>query len=187
MGPAVEGAPQIDPASPALLDDPVGFFFAEHTRQRQLFNGLERLAAAERFDSGLATEVLAFLRGDLPLHKLYEEDLFSLMRLKSPPEDAIEEALSALSAEHAAADRLIGLVIAGLEAAVRSPRPIATQPGLSEAMADFVLSERRHLALENSIVLPLARRRLRAKDLAALSARMAARRAATPARGCGGR
>ena len=53
-------------------------------------------------------------------------------------------------------------------------------------MFDFARNERRHLALENSVVLPLARRRLSAEDLAGLSARLTARHGAAPASEAGG-
>ena len=44
------------------------------------------------------------------------------------------------------------------------------------AMIDFARNERRHLALENSVVLPLARLRLSPEDLIRLSARLLRRR-----------
>ena len=40
---------------------------------------------------------------------------------------------------------------------------------------DYAYGERRHLALENAVLLPLARRRLKAKDLEALAASLTAR------------
>jgi hemerythrin-like domain-containing protein len=160
MAAAVNQPPLIEPAPPALLSDPLGFFFAEHFRQRRLCNLMEQLANAAALDRDLTSGILAFLQDDMVLHvQDEEEDLFPLMRRRCPPEDEIERVLSALTAEHAGDRHLSGLVVEGLR----------------EAMVDFARNERRHLALENSIVLPLARLRLTEDDLAMLSACMTRR------------
>ncbi|GAB4359394.1 MAG: hemerythrin domain-containing protein [Kiloniellaceae bacterium] len=177
MSPALKSPPQIEPASTALLSDPLNFFFAEHFRQRKLCNLIEQMALAETLDPLLAAEVLAFLQNDMALHVQDEEqDLFPLMRQRCPREDEIERVLSALTAEHAGDRHLAGIVINGLETALRDSQPVAAQAGLREAMIDFARNERRHLALENSVVLPLARLRLTVDDLLALSARLLERR-----------
>jgi len=185
MNAAQRRQPQIEPASPALLGDPLDFFFAEHFRQRKLCNLIEELALAEVFDTRLAVEVVAFLRHDMALHvQDEEEDLFPLVRQRCAPQDEIERVISALAAEHAGDRHLADIVIEGLQAALREGTAVAAQAGLREAMIDFARNERRHLALENSVVLPLARLRLTAADLAELSARMMARRdAAAPESG----
>ena len=177
MNAARKSPSQIEPASVALLSDPLDFFFAEHFRQRKLCNLIEQMAQADRLDPLLAAEVLAFLQHDTVLHVLDEEqDLFPLMRRRCPPEDEIERVLSALTAEHAGDRHLAGIVIEGLQTALRESQAIAAQPGLREAMVDFARHERRHLALENSVVLPLARLRLTPDDLAQLSVRLLRRR-----------
>lgn len=177
MSPALKSPSQIEPASVGLLSDPLDFFFAEHFRQRKLCNLVEQMALAEALDPLLAKEVLAFLRHDMVLHVQDEEqDLFPLMRQRCPSEDEIERVLSALTAEHAGDRHLAGIVIEGIETALRDSQAIAAQDGLREAMIDFARNERRHLALENSVVLPLARLRLTPDDLQQLSARLLERR-----------
>lgn len=177
MNAALRSPPQIEPASAALLSDPLDFFFAEHFRQRKLCNLIEEMALAETLDWTLTAEVLDFLRNDAVLHvQDEEEDLFPLMRERCPPEDEIERVLSALTAEHAGDRHLADLVIEGLEKALAEAQPPSAFPGLREAMIDFARNERRHLALENSVVLPLARRRLLPDDLVRLSARLLRRR-----------
>ena len=174
-----KGKPQIEPASTALLSDPLDFFFAEHFRQRTLCNFIEELALGETLNRELTVEVLEFLRRDMALHvQDEEEDLFPLMRLRCPPEDEIERVLSALSAEHAGDRHLGDIVRAGLATALAEGRAPGVYPELREAMIDFAGNERRHLALENSVVLPLAHLRLTAEDLAQLSARLLHRRRA---------
>jgi hemerythrin-like domain-containing protein len=182
-GPPPPEERRIEPISPALLGDPLDFFFAEHFRQRELCNLLEGMARADRLDRGLATEIVTFLRHDLVLHvQDEEEDLYPMMRRRCPPEDEIERVFTALTAEHAGGRQLAERMSAGLEAALREGQPIAAQAELREAMVEFAHSERRHLALENAVVLPLARRRLTPKDLEAMAARMRARRAPEPVR-----
>ncbi len=174
---------RIEPSAPALLSNPLDFFFAEHFRQRSLCNLLEEMARTDHLDRNLAVEVIAFLCHDLGLHvQDEEEDLYPLMRQRCPPEDEIERVFTALTAEHAGGRKLAERMVAGLEAVLRDGVPLAAQPGLREAVLEFARSERRHLALENSVVLPLARRRLQAKDLEAMAARMRARRTAPAAR-----
>lgn len=131
-------------------------FFTEHFRQRQLFGCIERVAAARNLDRGLVGEMLDFLRNDISLHLLDEEDtLFLLMRQRCPSEEDIEQVLSALPTERTGSRDLAVLVIAGLEMALAEARPIAAQSSLRKAMINFVRRERRHLALENSIMLLL--------------------------------
>jgi hemerythrin-like domain-containing protein len=183
---AIAGRPSIEAASSTLLSDPLDFLFAEHFRHRKLCNLLEELALATRQQTplagevlALAREVLAFLCHDMEVHVQDEElDLFPLLRLRSVPEDGSERVLSALAAEHAGDRHLANLVISGLQRVLAEGRPRAQQTGLREAMIDLARNERRHLALENAIVLPLARRRLEKADLAELSARMMRRREA---------
>lgn len=177
MNAALRRQPHIEPASTALLGDPLDFLFAEHFRHRKLCNLVEEMALAETLDRTLAVEVLDFLRHDMALHvQDEEEDLFPLMRLRCPPEDEIERVLSALTAEHAGDRHLADLLTDGLQKALSEEQPPSSLPGLREAMIDFARNERRHLALENSVVLPLARRRLSQEDLVRLSARLLRRR-----------
>lgn len=181
MRAAAQTPTRIDPPSIALLSDPLDFFFAEHFRQRKLCNLVEELALAETLDRPLTAEILSFLRDDMTLHVLDEEqDLFPLMRRRCLPEDGIERVFSALTAEHAGDRHLAGIVVAGLEGALREGKPPGLYAELSEAMIDFARNERRHLALENSVVLPLARRRLTTGDLAELSRRLMTRRTGKP-------
>ncbi|MEO3427365.1 hemerythrin domain-containing protein [Pelagibius sp. CAU 1746] len=177
MNAAQRSSPQIEPASVALLSDPLDFFFAEHFRQRKLCNLIEEMALAETLDWTLTAEVLDFLRHDAAMHvRDEEEDLFPLMQERCPPEDEIDRVLSALTAEHAGDRHLADILIEGLEKALAEAQPPSAFPGLREAMIDFARNERRHLALENSVLLPLARRRLSEEDLVRLSARLLRRR-----------
>lgn len=155
------------------LISPLDFIVAEHFRQRTLCWTIGRIAEAEERDQECVGAVLRFLREDLEPHVIdEEEDLFPLLRRRAEPEDRIEDVLGRLSREHAAARTDAAAIVAGL-----------SRPGtgrFSEALRDllnrFGANERRHLIVENAIVLPLARARLKADDLRSLGRRMAARR-----------
>lgn len=165
--------PQIEPPALALLNDPIDFFFAEHFRQRTVCNLLEVLAKAEPLDRAMADEVLSFLKHDLPLHvQDEEEDLFALLRRRCLPEDGIEQVLATLSAEHAADRAMAETIVTGLQQVLRGRASVARRTRLRRAMRDFARNERRHLALENAVMLPLARRRLADKDLTMLTVQM---------------
>ncbi|MDO9222091.1 MAG: hemerythrin domain-containing protein [Caulobacter sp.] len=171
----------IEPISPELMATPLDFFFAEHFRHRQLCALIDRLSTTTFFDPGPITAVIDFLRFEAPIHIIdEEEDLFPLLRRRCLAEDEVEGVLGLLSAEHKA-DGVLGRTVRGyLE------RCLATRaaPGGSlegrRDLAAFATQERRHLALENAVVLPIARQRLTPEDLSALGRRLAARRGMAP-------
>lgn len=71
----------IERAPPALLKEPLEFLFAEHYRHRHMCKVLEYLAAAPGFEAGLIASTDDFIRYDLALHVIdEEEDLFPLLR-----------------------------------------------------------------------------------------------------------
>lgn len=160
-----------------LLKEPLEFLFAEHFRQRQMCKALERLATAEAFDGPLITAVDEFLNNDLALHVIdEEEDLFPLLRRRCEPEDAIEDILGRLSVEHALDRDLAQSVRKVLATALRANVAPRTLPGGAETLMKLARQEKSHMALENAVVMLLARRRLVQADLCALGIRLAARR-----------
>lgn len=160
-----------------LLSEPLEWFFAEHFRHRQLCELIDQIAAAVVFDGERITRVLEFLRNDLPLHVIdEEEDLFPLLRRRCAPEDELEVVLGRLSAEHRSDVDAARVVRLHLEHCLEQRRAPGLDPDKRKAMQAFASQERRHLGLENAVVLPIARLRLTAADLANLSRRLAARR-----------
>lgn len=158
--------------------EPLDALLAEHFRQRAMCDCLERLAedlAAPRAID-LARTILTYLREQLPLHILDEErDLFQLLRDRTLAAEAIEDAFAQLRKEHQEDERVAALVTAGLEKLAAGGRPEDPDEFAAAARA-FAEAQRRHVAYENSSILPLARNRLTRKDLSRLSRRMAARR-----------
>lgn len=153
---------------------PLDYILAEHLRHRSLCWVIDLLADNEQADEECIDAVLRFLSEDFGPHVVdEEEDLFPLLRRRAGPEDHIEEILGNLSKEHAE-DRVDANEIAqGLSVSNRGVRLPQAFGGL---LKRFATNERRHLIVENAIVLPLARARLTADDLCNLGRRMAARR-----------
>lgn len=172
----------IERSPPALLKEPLEFLFAEHYRHRQMCKILDYLAAAPVFEAGLIASTDDFIRYDLALHVIdEEEDLFPLLRRRCSPEDDIEDVLGRLSADHAL-DQVLARAVRGVfSQALERRAPPASIAGAPEALRQLARQEKSHMALENAVVMPLARRRLTPDDLDALGQRLAARRGVTMA------
>lgn len=170
-------SPQIEPLPPGLAHEPLNWLFAEHYRHRQLCRLIERVGTATILLREEAEEILTFLEQDMALHVIdEEEDLFPLLRRRCLPEDELDPLLGSLSAEHRVdldQTRLLGEL---LRRALIDGQPPGHDLETRRLFTEFALHERRHIALENAVVLPIARLRLTPHDLRALAARMAARR-----------
>lgn len=174
MGPR---EPDIEDIPQDLMHEPLNWLFAEHFRHRQLCRAIDRLASGGAFDGARIRRVLDFLRHDLPLHVIdEEEDLFPLLRRRSQPGDELEKVLGVLSAEHKADVDKAAAVCGHLEEALERRRAPGHDLKARKALTEFAVQERRHVALENAVVLPIARLRLGEADLRTLSLRLAARR-----------
>ena len=168
---------EVHPVHPDDMTDPVEWFFAEHYRHRRFCNALAAAAVSECFDRERLAEFLAFLRHDLALHIIDEEaDLFPLLRRRAKPEDELEPVLERLSADHWLDSVNSVQVQEALERCLATGTPPARDAGAKALMVEFAARELRHLAVENAVVLPIARRRLSAKDLTRLARRLATRR-----------
>jgi len=161
-----------------LLREPIDYLYADHFRQRVVCKLLDDIA----YDPGapevarLATVVAEYMENDLPRHVADEEqDLFPLLRARCEPQDSIEGILSQLSEEHAKDEGLSSTLLAGLRRLANGQTP-KDQAAFLEVVASFAESQRRHLAWEERLVLPLARKRLSDADLPKMGHNMAARR-----------
>lgn len=164
-----------DGAKPALHANPLDQIADEHLEFRTICNDLEGLAASDCPAQSRMLSVLACLCNTLPLHMADEEqDLFPLLRRRAAPGDEIHDTLAQLSAEHDAGDILVARVIAALRRVLSSNTSFAENEAVDAAA--FAAHERRHLIVENAIVLPLARGLLTEDDLKTLRLRMVARR-----------
>lgn len=157
--------------------DPLEFMLAEHLNHRRMCRALERLAAAPEFDAARITALLDFIRFDLTLHVIdEEEDFFPMLRERCLAEDEVESVLARLSEEHAEDKALSVRVRDVLNVCLILRKPPRAIEGGADALIKFAQHEMRHLALENAVVVPLARRRFSQADLRTLSQRLLARR-----------
>lgn len=170
----------IERSPPSLLNEPLEFLFAEHYRQRQMCRILEHLAATLEFKPDLMRCVDDFIRYDLALHVIDEEaDLFPMLRRRCAQEDDVDAVLGRLAGEHALDQQLAGAVRVILSQALAARIAPSMIEGGAETMLNLARQEKSHMALENAVVMPLARRWLTRGDLATLSARFALRRGVT--------
>jgi len=160
-----------------LLREPLIWFFAEHYRHRDVCARLMVLSQSVIFDEAAMRDVYVFLDQDLPLHVIDEEDdLFPLLRRRCEPDDQIEKVLGMLSAEHAN-DMMDAAAVKSLVArALAEQRGFASFVEARSIIEPFCQQQKRHIAVENAVVLPIARHRLNEADLISLGQRLAARR-----------
>lgn len=177
MASATGSEGNIKPIDLASLSQPLDFIRADHARQRALCGVIEDLARASSLENHKAERVVEQLGRDLALHVIdEEEDLFPLLRRRCRPEDDIDAVLTLLSGEHSGQESVAKEIRDALSGLMASGAPVRDHPGLQEKMLRFTARERRHLELENSIVIPIARARLNERDLSEISRGMAARR-----------
>jgi hypothetical protein len=166
----------VKPLPLALLDDPLEYILADHLRQRCVCASLKTFATAKRASRAEADQVIAFLSCELPLHHQDEDlDLFPTLRRRLHPEDDLGAVLARLSEDHKRTELLIHDIIDAL-AAHPADDPVKVGRHARETMLGYSALEHRHLVIENGIVLVIARRRLTAADLKAMSGAMKARR-----------
>jgi len=164
-----------DPDNPARQGHPLEQIAEEHLLQREICAALDRLAGLTQPDPDLAAEVLDHLETRFFHHIRDEEvDLFPLLRQRSSTGDDINDTL----------DRLLGDHVGILELADRARLILQDMigpgglPSRDDAatLSRFAAQKRRHLIVENAIVLPLARVQLTDEDQAGLQRRMTERR-----------
>ncbi len=166
----------LEPLPFRLLFRPLDFILADHHRHRVLCHLCETLADAETFDADLAGIVADHIETELADHIVdEEEDLFPLLKRRAKREDEIDAVLEGLAEDHAEDEKLAAKIVRGLRRRIADPDQ-SMSAALRRTLRDFAACERRHLAIENAIVIPLAKVRLTAQDQADLAERMAARR-----------
>lgn len=159
-----------------LLDQPLDFILAEHHRHRTFCARLRQAAEVRSISRIDADRIVAYLTQDLDLHHADEdEDLFPILRKRAMPEDDLGAVLARLGEDHRRGARLIEAIVD-----VLSQHPAADSVRIdaktAEIMQVYAAGERRHLAIENAVVLAIAGVRLHRGDLSRISRNMKARR-----------
>lgn len=152
--------------------DPIGLIAEEHALQRELCDLLEAIADGlpQSFDTSLATIAVSILEGSVPRHmRLEEEALFPVLRDRVALEDPLHSVLTCLEEEHARDGASLVELTDGLKTAAQQGS--VTNPDmLGYMLRGYFDSQRRHIAWEDRVVLPVARQVLTKGDLASLQA-----------------
>lgn len=169
---------QSQAAGPEVFRDPLAFVEDDHVRQIRMCNVLD--AFSGKFEAEpvktLAGALLEFMKGDLPLHTEDEEhDLIPALRWRCRPDDEIDEVLRRMTREHELDRDLRAFLVDDLEA-LADGRNLNNPVRLRTNVREFSELLRQHVTWENRVVLPVARKRLTAEDLAEIGRSMAARR-----------
>ncbi len=156
----------IEPMPLNLLEAPLDFFFADHYRQRQAALMIQLIADGE-FDRQGVVDLIDFLEVDFVLHVGDEElGFFPILRQCCSTEDDIDSLLKRLADEHKADEAI------GDEALTILKRRLAgdeLSPEDCRRLRVFAEHIRQHLAVENAVLLPIARLRMDANSLETLS------------------
>lgn len=164
------GEAEFGRVDPGLLADPLAFLAAEHARQRALLGHLARLAGNRTGSRiAIARALAAWLACELPLHlKDEEESLYPRI------EGSVISATRGLVEESRATAALRSALRSDLAHIAAGHRP---SDRFAAAALDFGAWYRRHLAVEELLLMPTATRILGSADRAGIAREMAARRA----------
>ena len=178
-----DAPPQSEPDSPRTGDvaDPIEFLYRDHARLQACCDDLGRLADDPGADDGpaLAASILDFMENDLPLHLAdEEEDLFPLLKWRSPPDDKIIPMIDLLVIEHRDDVEYGRALLPALRLLSTGQRPDDAAL-FGHHVRAFRMLQRRHQAMENNVLLPAAFERLSDLDKERIAGKMAARRGAT--------
>ncbi len=163
---------------PELFLAPLELLLDEHSCQRSLCDVVDHLVRNPRHgvEPVLLEEVCSYLAGDLHLHIAdEEEDLLPLVRGRCPGRGRIDDVWAFLTREHEA-DRKVGLGILPELERLAGSRALRDPARFFSDASRFARRWRRHLAWEDSVIVPLARRWLGQDDYAYLGREMARRR-----------
>jgi len=154
--------------------DPIDRLEQAHAFHAGLCDMLESIADSlpDEVDPLQCRQALTSLQIELPLHHKDEEvGLFPLLERRARPKDNLSEHLAQLSLEHATDESFADELSQELDSLSRGERPHNPNM-LGYMLRGFFESYRRHLHWENTVLLPLARKRLTESDLGVLAKTM---------------
>ena len=163
---------------PDTFEDPLEFIREDHARQLRMCNLLDAFTEKLELEPvmPLASALLDYVTGDLPLHTQDEEqDLRPALEARCEPEDGLDDVLKQMSKEHELNRDLVSFLIDDLEA-LADGRTLSNPVRLLNNMKEFSETQRQHVTWEERVLLPLARQRLTEEDLAKIGQNMAQRR-----------
>ncbi len=153
-----------------------------HQAQYRFCNFLESTAdhLPEIFDPARLQSAIQLLRHDLPLHHQDESrGLFPLIQKHMRPDSEIEASIARLNDEHEGDEGFAGEIIELLETLLAGDADVKTTAAAGYMLRGFFETTRRHIAFEDEVILPFARKKLSIADLATLAEVMAENRYTT--------
>lgn len=147
--------------------DPLRILREEHALQNELCDLLEAIADGlpKRFDDALALVSVSLLESGLPSHmRLEEEALFPLLRRRVSGDHPLHMALVCLESEHDRDGAILVEIIDGLKTAIADGE-VRNADMLGYMLRGFFESQRRHIAWEEAVLLPVAETVLTVDDL----------------------
>ena len=164
---------------PPGAGNPLDAIETAHRVHAQICDVLEAIADGlpDDVDCRLAINALDSLRFELPLHHIDEEEgLFPLLERRAKPKDNITDVLARLALEHATDESFAEELDDSLDVLSHGGR-VDNPNMVGYMLRGFFENYRRHLHWENTLVLPLARKRLLKEDLRQLHEILVANRA----------
>ena len=162
------------PTRVELLRSPIDFIAEDHLRLRIMCAEMDRLADAAQPEPDTLADLLDYLTHELPDLLADEDmDLMPLVLQRAKPEDELPRLVGRLAQEHAEIGAHLGEIVDEM-AGVSEGAMVPDQ--LRDTLRRLAHEIRRHLILENAVLLPLARVRLKKRDMAALQQAMLRRR-----------
>jgi hemerythrin-like domain-containing protein len=157
------------------MKNPLDFVADDHMREREVCAMIDEIVTSGHSGMADRAQVVAFLTTHLPLHLADEEvDLFPMMLARCEPEDEIGKVIVKLQSDHQYACNDTPKITEILACDDDFSNVAAKQ------LSTFASQARRHLILENAIILPIARARLTPMDLTTMKDHMLERRRDTP-------
>ncbi len=167
-------------------NNPIDALARDHVIHTRLCDWLEEIADGlpNQINQDLCAKVSAALKSELRLHHDDEEKgLFPLLRKQAATEPGLFEIINHLTHEHEADESFAVDLIEDLDGMAAGEYP--KNPDMFGYMLrGFFEGYRRHIAWENTVLLPLARRCLGPGDLKQLSTCMKQNRVATQVQLC---
>lgn len=138
------------------LVTPLEYIFADNFRCRVLCNLLSLIGSGREVGADVMSACRSFLLRDFLVHLADEtQALFPLLLERTSVEDGVLAAVRRERPGFAVINRLAGAL----------DQLPARGDGAAGLLSDFVSDERRHIAVENVVLLPMAKKRLRPSDL----------------------
>ncbi len=156
------------------MDDPFDLLLRDHETQWRMCGWLEEIADGLPGNAppALCRKAALCLRQDMPLHHRQEEEaLFPLLLARVEPADMAHDIIGRLREEHVNdlgfAEEVVDILLR-MEAGEAVDNPDM----LGYMLRGFFENYRRHIHWENTILIPLARKRLTDEDIGQMLSRM---------------